>query len=463
MDALMLSRLQFAVATFFHFIFVPLTLGLVILIAIMETIYVRSGDEMYKRQAKFWGKIFIVNFAIGVLTGITLEFQFGTNWSRYSGYVGDIFGSLLAIEATTSFFLESTFLAVWVFGWNRLSPRLHCLAIWLVALASNASAYWILMANAWMQNPVGYVLRGGRAELADFFAVVTNRFGLQQYFHTLSGAYILAGFFVMGVSAYHLLRRQNTEFFTKSFRMGLIFALIFSVAEVVQGHIHGAEVAKIQPTKLAAMEALWDTQAHAPQTLFLLPDEKNERNLLEFGRIPSALSLLAYHSPSAVVKGLKDFPREERPPVALTFAAFRVMVVLGFLFVLLTGLGWLWRHNLEAHPRFLKILLWAIPLPYIALQAGWIVAEVGRQPWIVYGLMRTRDAVSPIAVSQVGTTLLGFIALYSLLGIVAFYLMAKFAMAGPEPALAAVPAGEPAAAALEEEPAEAPEKSGEEE
>jgi cytochrome bd ubiquinol oxidase subunit I len=438
MDALMLSRLQFAVATFFHFLFVPLTLGLVILIAIMETIYVRSGDELYKRQAKFWGKIFIVNFAIGVLTGITLEFQFGTNWSRYSRYVGDIFGSLLAIEATTSFFLESTFLAVWIFGWNRLSPKLHCLSIWLVALASNLSALWILLANSWMQHPVGYVMRGGRAELADFVAVVTNRFGWQQYFHTVSGAYILAGFFVMGVSAYHLLRRQNREFFTKSFRMGLIFALIFSVAEVVQGHIHGAEVAKIQPTKLAAMESLWDTQADAPQTLFLIPDPANERNLVEIGKIPGALSMLAYHRPDAVVKGLKDFPKDERPPVVLTFLAFRLMVALGFLFVLLTGLGWLWRKNLEAHPRFLKIMLYAIPLPYIALQAGWIVAEVGRQPWIVYGLMKTRDAVSPIAASQVGTTLVGFIVLYSLLGAIAFSLIRKFAVAGPESAAVAV-------------------------
>ncbi len=464
MDALMLSRLQFAVATFFHFIFVPLTLGLVILIAIMETIYVRTGDELYKRQAKFWGKIFVVNFAIGVLTGITLEFQFGTNWSRYSKYVGDIFGSLLAIEATTSFFLESTFLAVWIFGWNRLSPKLHLLAIWLVALASNASAYWILMANAWMQNPVGYVLRGERAELDNFFAVVTNHFGWQQYFHTLSGAYILAGFFVMGVSAYHILRRQHLEFFTKSFRFGLIFALIFSVAEVVQGHIHGAEVAKIQPAKLAAMEALWDTQANAPQTLVLIPDEKNERNLLEFGKIPGALSLLAYHSPSAVVKGLKDFPKDERPPVALTFVAFRVMVALGFLFVLLTALGWLWRNNLEAHPRFLKLLIWAIPLPYIALQTGWIVAEVGRQPWIVYGLMKTQAAVSPIAASQVGTTLVGFIALYSLLGFVAFYLIRKFAVAGPETAAAGIPTGRPSAAAgLEKKPGEVSGTSVEEE
>jgi cytochrome d ubiquinol oxidase subunit I len=434
----MLSRLQFAAATFFHFIFVPLTLGLSILVAIMETKYLRTGDEEYLRMTKFWGKIFVINFAIGVVTGITLEFQFGTNWSRYSKYVGDIFGSLLAIEATTSFFLESTFLAVWIFGWNRISPKLHCISIWLVALASNLSALWILIANAWMQHPVGYVIRNGRAELNDFFAVVTQPFAWQIYFHTISGAYILSGFFVMGVSAYHLLRKQHTGFFVKSFRLGLTFALIFSVAEIVQGHIHGAEVAKIQPAKLAAMEALWDTQANAPQVLFLIPDERNERNSVEIGKIPGALSMLAYHTASAPVKGLKDFPPEDRPPVTITFIAFRVMVGLGFLFVLLTVWGWLRRNKLEESPLYLKIMMFAIPLPYIALQAGWIVTEVGRQPWIVYNMMRTRDAVSPIAASQVGFSLFMLIAIYTVLGLAGFYLIIKHIQKGPEPALVAV-------------------------
>ena len=434
MDVLMLSRLQFAVATFFHFLFVPLTLGLSILIAIMETIYVRTGDEDYRRMAKFWGKIFLVNFAVGVVTGITLEFQFGTNWSRYSRYVGDIFGSLLAIEATLAFFLESTFLAVWALGWKRLSPRRHCVCIWLVAFASNLSALWILIANSWMQHPVGYVMRNGRAELSDFLAVVTQPFAIQQFLHTVSGAYILAGFVVMGISAYHLLRRQHLTFFTKSFRLALGFALIFSLAELVQGHIHGGEVAKIQPTKLAAMESLWNTQAGAPMWLVLIPDQARERNAVEFGRIPTALSMLAYHSPQAVVKGLKDFPKHDRPPVALTFFSFRLMVALGFLFVLLTVVGWFKRNRLESSPGYLKIMLYAIPLPYVALEAGWMVAEVGRQPWIVYGLMRTSDAVSPIAASQVWPTLVGFILVYALLGAVAFSLIRKFARQGPEPA-----------------------------
>ncbi len=442
MDVLMLSRLQFAAATFFHFLFVPLTLGLSILIAIMETIYVRTGDEDYRRMAKFWGKIFLVNFAVGVVTGITLEFQFGTNWSRYSRYVGDVFGSLLAIEATLAFFLESTFIAVWAFSWDRLSPRFHAVCIWLVAFASNLSALWILIANSWMQHPVGYVLRNGRAEMDDFLAVVTQRFAIQQFIHTVSGAYILAGFFVMGISAYHLLRRQNTTFFTKSFRLALGFALIFSLVEIVQGDLHGAEVARIQPTKLAAMESFWDTQAGAPMYLFLIPDPDHEKNLMEFGRIPSGLSMLAYRDPNAVVKGLKDFPKPDRPPVILTFIAFRLMVGLGFLFVLLTVVGWFKRKNLENSPGYLKLMLYAIPLPYIALQCGWIVTEVGRQPWIVYGLMRTSDAVSPIAASQVGATLVAFILVYSLLGAVAVYLIAKFAKQGPEPAPAATNPGE---------------------
>lgn len=222
MDVLMLSRLQFAAATFFHFLFVPLTLGLSLLVAFMETRFVRTGDEEYKRMAKFWGKLFLINFAIGVVTGITLEFQFGTNWSRYSAYVGDIFGSLLAVEATVAFFLESTFIAVWVFGWKKLSPKMHLACIWVVAIASNISAYWILTANAFMQHPVGYVLRNGRAELDDFITVATQKFAIVEFAHTLSGAYILAGFFVMGISAWHLLRKSEIEFFGKSFRIALV-------------------------------------------------------------------------------------------------------------------------------------------------------------------------------------------------------------------------------------------------
>ena len=383
-------------------------------------------------MAKFWGKIFLINFAIGVVTGITLEFQFGTNWSRYSEYVGDIFGSLLAIEATVAFFLESTFIAVWAFGWKRLSPKAHAVSIWLVALASNVSALWILIANSWMQHPVGFVLRNGRAELEDLLAIITQPFAFHQTVHTLSAAYILSGFLVMGVSSYHLLRKQNTSFFKKSFQMALTFALIFCIVEVIQGHMVGGEVAKAQPTKLAAMESFWETTKGAPQYLFVIPDPQNERNTVEFGAVPGGLSMLAFHDFNAEVKGLKAFPPSERPPVTLSFISFRIMMMLGFYFLFITIYGWIKRNTIENHPLLLKAFFYSIPLPYIAIEAGWMLAEVGRQPWIVYGVMKTSAAVSPIAASQVGISLAAFALIYTFLGLVAFYLMANHARKGPE-------------------------------
>ncbi len=432
MDVVLASRLQFAVAAFFHFLFVPLTLGLSILTAIYETLYVKSGDEDYKRAAKFWGKLFLINFALGVVTGITLEFQFGTNWRYYSDYVGDIFGSLLAIEATLAFFLESTFVAVWAFGWNRLSPKVHCLAIWLTAAASNISALWILIANGWMQNPVGYVIRNGRAELESFAAVVFNKFAWLEFLHTVPAAYVLSGFFVLGVSAWHLLRKNEVELFKKSFKVASVWTLVFSVFLFVEGHFHGSEVAKTQPTKLAAMEALWETERGASWALFAIPDPENERNLLEI-KIPKVLSFLAFHSFDAEVKGLKDFPPEERPPIHWTFWSFRIMVGLGLLFILLSV--WAFKHRTDPLrcPRMLKALVFTIPLPYIAIEAGWMVAEVGRQPWIVYGLMKTAEAVSPISSVQVTATLLGFIVFYSILGVIDFWLLVHYAKKGPEP------------------------------
>ncbi|RJX32753.1 MAG: cytochrome ubiquinol oxidase subunit I [Desulfarculus sp.] len=437
MEVLLLSRLQFAAATFFHFLFVPLTLGLSILLAIMETRWAVSGNQEFKRMARFWGKIFVINFALGVVTGITLEFQFGTNWARYSAYVGDIFGSLLAIEATIAFFLESTFIGVWIFTWNRLSPRAHAFVMWLIAAATNISAYWILSANAWMQHPVGYVLRNGRAELDDFLAIITQRFAVVEFMHTVSGAYIVAGFVVMGVSAYHLLKKREVEFFTRSFRMALIFALIFSLFEVVQGHLNGGEVAKAQPSKLAAMESHWKTQKRAPIYLFAMPRPDGGGNLIEILPIPGALSLLAFHDPNAEVKGLNDFKPEDRPPVLLTFGAFKIMVGLGFLFVLLTVWGLFVRNRLTDNPRYLRFMLLAIPLPYIAIEAGWMVAEVGRQPWLVWGLMRTAQGVSPVDAHQVAVSFIAFIVFYGLLGITAFWLMARYAKRGPEPLAAA--------------------------
>jgi cytochrome bd ubiquinol oxidase subunit I len=437
MDPVFLSRLQFAAATMFHFLFVPLTLGLSILVAYMEVRYARTGDETYLRMTKFWGKLFLINFAVGVVTGITLEFQFGTNWSRYSAFVGDIFGSLLAIEASVAFFLESTLIGVWVFGWKKLSRTAHAAVMCLVAAASNISAMWILIANGWMQQPVGFVYQHGRAELNDFAAVVFNKFAVLEFFHTVPASFVLSAFFVMGISAYHLLKKQHIDFFARSFKIALVFGLIASIWVVVEGDRHAVHVTQVQPAKLAAMEAHWQTQKRAPMVLFAVPDEDNARNAVEIGKIPGLLSLLGYHDFNAEVKGLNDFPRQDRPPVLLTFISFRIMVVLGTLFPLLTIIGLFLKNRLVDHPWYLKVMIAAIPLPYVAIEAGWLLAEAGRQPWIVYGLMRTGDASSPLAGYQVLTTLVAFILVYGLLGAVGYYLIGKSAARGPEPAPAA--------------------------
>jgi len=432
MDVLFLSRLQFAVATYFHFLFVPLTLGLSLFIAIMQSLHLKTGDKEYRAMARFWGKLFLINFVIGVVTGITLEFQFGTNWSRYSRYVGDIFGPLLAIEATVAFFLESTFIAVWAFGWKRLSPKTHTLSIWLVAIASNISALWILIANSWMQNPVGFLTKNGRPVLNDLAAVVTQPYAILTILHTLAAAYVVSAFFVMGVSAYHILRKQHGSFFLRSFRIGLVFGLISSLFVLVEGHMHAAMLAGTQPAKMAALESHWKTSTYAPIYILAIPDQEQAKNSIQLGAIPGALSILAYHTPSAEVIGLREIPKAERPPVAPVFFSFRLMVTLGLLFALLMVITWFKRNNLESSPRLLRILLYAIPLPYVTCALGWTVTELGRQPWIVYGFMKTTDAVSPIAASQVGISLVAFVLVYSLLGITAFALMARSARQGPQ-------------------------------
>lgn len=416
----------------FHFLFVPLTLGLTIIIAYMETRYVKTGDETYLEMTKFWAKMFLINFAVGVVTGITLEFQFGTNWSRYSAYVGDVFGSLLAIEATATFFLESTFIGVWIFGWKKLSKKAHAGVMWLVAIGSNLSAVWILIANAWMQSPVGFEIRNGRAEMVDFGAVISQPFAIYKILHTLSSALVLASFFIMGISAYHLLKKRHTDFFTKSFKTGLGFGLIFSLMVFILGDMNGVMVAEKQPSKLAAMESLWETTDMAPIYMFTWPDPENERNAIEIGKIPGVLSFLVKHDFNAVVTGLKDIPKDERPPVLITSYAFKGMVGLGVVFILLTVFGWFKRKNLLENELYLKIMLFAIPLPYLAIQLGWIVTEIGRQPWLVYGVVRTADGASPVAVSQVAVSLVAFILVYSVLGAAGFYLMFQKAKKGPD-------------------------------
>lgn len=435
MDVVALSRLQFAVTSLFHFIFVPLTLGLSIMVAMMETRYVRTGNQLYLAMAKFWGKLFLINFALGVVTGITLEFQFGMNWAEYSKYVGDIFGAPLAIEATLAFFLESVFIGVWIFGWNKISRTMHAASIWIVAFATNLSALWILLANGWMQNPVGFVLRNGRAEMVDFMAVATNPYGLLKFAHTVVSGYVVAAFFVLGISAWHLLRNNKPDFFKSSFRMGAVFGLVAIGLVLLTGDFHAVEVAKVQPIKLAAMESLWETTSGATMNLLTIPDTANERNSLEALPIPKMLSWLAYHRADAEVKGLKDFPREERPPVVPVFFSFRLMVGMGFFMAMLAILAVYvsWKGTFERHPLLLRVLIYSIPIPYLANQLGWIVAEMGRQPWIVYGVLKTSDAVSTsLAAGQVVGSLIGFTLLYGLLGFVDIFLLAKYARKGPD-------------------------------
>ena len=435
MDILTLSRLQFAVTAMFHFLFVPLTLGLGWLIAWFETRYARTGDARYLSLTRFWGKLFLINFALGIVTGITMEFQFGMNWAEYSKYVGDIFGAPLAIEATVAFFLESTFIGVWVFGWDRLSKKAHAGAMWIVAFATNMSALWILLANGWMQRPVGYVLRNGRAEMVDFKALLLNSYGWLEFFHTVLAGWVIAGFFVMGVSAWHLLRKNQEELFKISFGAGAAFALASALLLAWVGDMSGVNAAKNQPSKFAAMESVWETKASAPYTLLVIPSLSGEENSVEALKVPYALSLMAFHSPSAEVKGLKDFAPQDRPPVLPVFLSFRTMVALGFLFILLSGTGVALARKdlLLKYPLFLKVMLFSIPLPYIAIQLGWIVTEIGRQPWVVYGLMRTADGLSKnVAPAQIWMSLAGFAVFYGTLGVADIWLLAKYARKGME-------------------------------
>ena len=435
MNVVTLSQLQFAATSMFHWIFVPLTLGLSILTAWMETRYVMTGDETWLRMTKFWGKLFLINFALGVVTGITMEFQFGLNWSEYSRYVGDIFGAPLAIEATLAFFMESVFIGVWIFGWGKVSRPVHAMAIWLAAIGTNISALWILLANAWMQRPVGFVIRNGRAEMDDFMAVVTNPYGWIKFFHTLLSGYAMAAFVIMGVSAWHLLRKNEVEFFTRSFKLAAVWAFVASVIVGISGDFHAVEIAKSQPTKFAAMESHWETKRGVGMNLLLLPDVTHECNAVEQLCVPNMLSMLAFHDPNAEIKGLKDFPPELRPPVTPVFLSFRAMVGLGTFMILASLLGIFLsrRKNFADQKLFLNLMVLAIPVPYLAEQVGWLVAELGRQPWIVYGVLKTADAVSKsIDATQVILSLLGFTVLYGGLGAIDFYLLAKYAKKGPD-------------------------------
>ncbi len=439
MNPLVLARWQFAITTIFHFFFVPLTLGLSIFVAILETRYVRTGDEMYKKMAKFWGKIFLINFAIGVVTGIVQEFQFGMNWSEYSRFMGDIFGAPLAIEALLAFYMESTFIGIWIFGWDKVSKKMHLAAAWLVAIGSNISALWILIANSFMQHPVGYEIdpESGRALMSDFGALVFNPNVQLQFPHVLASGVALAGFVVMAFSAWHLLRKHDVTFFRPSFRMAAIYALIGSVAVGLVGHLQGQYMVEKQPMKMAVAEAHYNTEDPAALSLFTIGTWDQSEEVFSI-RIPALLSFMTYSQPYGEIKGINQLQSEFTqtygegdyiPPVALNYWSFRAMVGAGFAMVLLSFLGILWSkdNKLDEKKTYLKIMMWAAALPYLATATGWLLTETGRWPWIVYGLQTIEDAISPnVPAWNILVSLILMTVLYSVLTVIAVKLGIKY-------------------------------------
>ncbi|MGQ9598380.1 MAG: cytochrome ubiquinol oxidase subunit I [Anaerolineae bacterium] len=447
MNPVTLSRWQFAITTIYHFFFVPLTMGLVWFIVILETLYVRTGDETYKQMAKFWGKLFLINFAMGVVTGIVQEFQFGMNWSTYSRYVGDIFGVPLAIEGLLAFFLESTFLGIWIFGWDRLPKGLHAATIWIVAIGSSLSGLFILLANGFMQHPVGYVVNeaAGRLELVDFVALATNPRGWLLFLHTISASLATAAFFMLGISAYHLVRKQHPDMFKKSFHLAAGIGLLSAIFVGVTGHFQGIYLLEVQPMAAAASESHWETVYPAPFKVVAFFDWTGKREIWSVG-IPRALNWLYLPKDVGAIPGINQIqaeyearygPGDYVPLVALDFWMFRIMVGAGLLMIVLTAYGLFLplKKWPERWTRWLKGMVWAIPLPYIANTAGWLLTETARQPWIVHGLLKTEQAMSPnLAVGMVLFSLIGFTLIYAVLMVVDIYLLVKFAKAGPDAA-----------------------------
>ncbi len=499
-DVVDLSRLQFALTAMYHFLFVPLTLGLSFILVIMESVYVMTGKQIYKDMTKFWGKLFGINFALGVTTGITMEFQFGTNWAYYSHYVGDIFGAPLAIEGLMAFFLESTFIGLFFFGWERLSKGKHLMVTYLTAFASNMSALWILVANGWMQNPVGsdFSFETMRMEMTSFAEVLFNPVAQVKFVHTASAGYVTGAMFVLGISAYYMLKGRDLEFARRSFAIGAAFGLASSLSVIVLGDESGYELGDVQKTKLAAIEAEWEThEAPASFTLIGFPDQENE---VTHGaiKIPWALGLIATRSTDEEVKGIKDLKKEHEerirngmvaygllqqlrngdtseatkaafeetkkdlgyglllkkytenvvdateeqimkavddtiPAVAPLFWTFRLMVALGFWFLLLFGAAFWFcsKRTAGKKPWLLKAALYSIPLPWIACELGWFVAEYGRQPWSIGEVLPVGLSTSTLTAGDLYFSMAGFLGFYTMLLVVEMYLMFKFARLGP--------------------------------
>jgi cytochrome d ubiquinol oxidase subunit I len=438
MDVLTLSRLQFALTTAFHYLYPPLSIGLGILLVVVEAMWLRTRNPLYHQMARFWTKVFALTFAVGVATGIVLEFEFGTNWAAYSRYVGDVFGSALAAEGIFAFFLESGFLAVLLFGWDRVGPRVHFFSTCMVALGAHFSAIWIVVANSWMQTPAGFHLVGqglnARAEITDFWAMVFNPSSMDRLSHTLAGAWQAGAWLMVSVGAWYLLHRRHREFALASVKIGLGLAAVAALFSLVTGHASAREVAHYQPAKLAAFEGRYTTQAHAPLSLIGWVDEKNERMAFNV-EVPGLLSWLAYGDAGKSITGLDAILPADRPPVNFSFQLFHLMVAVGFTMIGLAG--WaafaLWRGRLERS----RLLLWLLTLsvlgPQIANQAGWWAAEVGRQPWIVYGLLRTVQGLSPVVTAgQVAASIAMFTLVYLLLFAVFVFLLNEKIRRGPD-------------------------------
>jgi cytochrome bd ubiquinol oxidase subunit I len=439
-----LARIQFATTSLYHFLFVPLTLGLAPLVAVMQTIWRRTGDDAWLRLTHFFGTLLLINFAIGVATGLVQEFQFGMNWSAYSRYVGNIFGAPLAIEGLAAFFLEATFLGLWIFGWNQLSPRIHLATIWLVAIGTWLSAYFILVANSWMQFPVGYRISNGEAELTSVSALLTSPFALWAFIHTMLVGLTTGSMFVFGISCWHFARGRNHDLFRRAAKLALIVAVPVSAANLWVGSHFGIYTTERQPMKIAATEALWNTQQPASFSLFQIGGFSQSDPTPAYSiEIPRLLSFLATGSFSGKVDGMNQVQRQETldhgrgnyiPSVETVYWAMRAMAYLGTLVFLVAATGAVLyrRRSLERHTRFLWVGVASIALPYLAALAGWVLTEMGRQPWIVEGLLRTSDAASPsVGSGMIAISLTVFVSLYALLGIADFILMRRYGRLDP--------------------------------
>lgn len=443
MDVVTLSRIQFALTIIFHYLFPPLAIGVGAFLVFLEARYLKTKDPQFEVAAKFWTKIFALNFALGVASGIVMEFQFGTNWAAYSRYVGDVFGSALAAEGIFAFFLESGFLAILVFAWDRVSARMHFFATLMVALGSIFSAIWIVVAISWQQTPAGFIIRDfatpagmvKRAEITDFWSVVFNPSAMDRLVHVILGALILGSFFVLSISAYYLLKNRHIDFARKSFTTALVAAAVASIAMLASGDSQGRIVARYQPAKLAAMEGIYQTTpGGTPIHLFGIPDSKSRVVRFNF-EIPGLLSFLVHRDFKTPVPGLDKF-EPDTPPVAIPFFSFHVMVALGTYFIALTlyALWCLIRGTLFQKKWLLRVFVFSVIGPFVANELGWVAAEVGRQPWIVYNLLRTSEAVSQnIVASQVLGSIIMFAVIYALLFVLWIWLLNDKIQKGPEP------------------------------